>query len=104
MGKVYKNAFCNIAATGASNSSIGWFWDRNPLLAKPGKIRFQWNLPPEESLYYVDASLWPENVGEAPLNRRAWVTQERILSPRVLHFGAVNFLGMSRNGGVRGVS
>lgn len=38
MGKVYKNALCNIAATGASDSSIGCFWDRNPLLAQPCKI------------------------------------------------------------------
>lgn len=87
MGKVYKNALCNIAATGASDSSIGCFWDRNPLLAQPCKIEFQWDLPLKGSFYCVDASLWPKNIGEAPLNRRAWVTQERMLSPRILHFG-----------------
>lgn len=87
MGKVYKNALCNIAATGASNSSIGCFWNRNPLLAQPCRIQFQWDLPLDGSFYCIDASLWPKNIGEAPLNRRAWVTQERILSPRVLHFG-----------------
>lgn len=87
MGKVYKNALCNISATGASDSSIGCFWDRNPLLAQPCNIEFEWDLPLKGSFYCVDASLWPKNIGEAPLNRRAWVTQERILSPRVLHFG-----------------
>lgn len=87
MGKVYKNALCNIAATGATDSSIGCFCDRNPLLAQPCQIEFQWDLPLKGSFYCVDASLWPKNIGEAPLNRRAWVTQERMLSPRVLHFG-----------------
>jgi hypothetical protein len=32
--------------------------------------------------------LWEDGVVNAPLNRRAWVFQERYLSPRVLHFGA----------------
>lgn len=87
MGNVYKNALCNIAATGALDSSIGCFWDRNPLLVQPCKLDFTWELPFKGSYYCVDGSLWPKNIGEAPLNHRAWVTQERILSPRVLHFG-----------------
>lgn len=31
--------------------------------------------------------LWKDNVSNAPLNLRGWVFQERLLSPRVLHFG-----------------
>lgn len=87
MGNVYQNALCNIAATGASDSSGGCFWDRNPLLARACKVDFTWELPLQGSYYCVDGSLWPKNVGEAPLNRRGWVTQERILSPRIVHFG-----------------
>lgn len=87
MGKVYQNALCNIAATGASDSSIGCFWDRNPLLAQVCKVHLTWELPFKGSYYCLDGSLWPRNIGEAPLNRRGWVVQERILSPRVLHFG-----------------
>lgn len=87
MGKVYQNALCNIAATGASDSSVGCFWERNPLLAQACKVDIAWELPLEGTYYCVDGSLWPRNVGEAPLNRRGWVVQERILSPRILHFG-----------------
>lgn len=88
MGMVYQNAFCNIAATGASDGSVGCFWDRNPLLAQVCKVDLTWELPLKGVYYCLDGSLWPRNVGEAPLNRRGWVVQERILSPRILHFGA----------------
>jgi hypothetical protein len=88
MGKVYQNALCNIAATGASDSSVGCFWDRNPLLAQVCRVDLTWELPLKGSYHCLDGSLWPRNIGEAPLNRRGWVAQERILSPRILHFGA----------------
>ena len=88
MGTVYKYAFCNIAATGATDSKIGCFWDRNPLLVRPCRIDMSWALPLTGDFYCVDRSLWTKNVGEAPLNRRAWVAQERLLSPRILHFGS----------------
>lgn len=88
MGRVYQHALCNIAATAASESSVGCFWDRNPLLAQVCKVDLTWELPVKGSYYCLDGSLWPRNIGEAPLNRRGWVVQERILSPRILHFGA----------------
>lgn len=34
----------------------------------------------------VDASYWDDLVSHAPVNVRAWVLQERLLAPRVLHF------------------
>ncbi|KAL8793320.1 MAG: hypothetical protein Q9195_004097 [Heterodermia aff. obscurata] len=34
-----------------------------------------------------DAHSWETNMTLAPLNQRAWVVQERLLSPCVLHFG-----------------
>lgn len=86
MGKVYQNALCNIAATGALNSTEGCFWDRNPLLAQACKIDLTWKLPLKGSFFGIDRNLWTKNVGEAPLNYRGWVVQERILSPRILHF------------------
>lgn len=36
----------------------------------------------------MDRILWTRNIGDAPLNRRAWVAQERLLSPCILHFGS----------------
>jgi hypothetical protein len=33
-----------------------------------------------------DVSFWTDHVDNAPVNSCAWVLQERILAPRVLHF------------------
>ena len=35
----------------------------------------------------IDRDLWFRNISDSPLGRRAWVVQERLLAPRVLHFG-----------------
>ncbi|KAF9872789.1 putative heterokaryon incompatibility protein [Colletotrichum karsti] len=35
----------------------------------------------------MDLEFWGHSVGHCPLNKRGWVLQERLLSPRVLHFG-----------------
>jgi hypothetical protein len=40
----------------------------------------------------IDFCLWQDEVSDAPLNRRAWVVQERLLSPRTLHFGSNQLL------------
>ncbi|KAK0646957.1 heterokaryon incompatibility protein-domain-containing protein [Cercophora newfieldiana] len=34
----------------------------------------------------IDVSFWDTLVSQAPVNRRGWVLQERLLAPRVLHF------------------
>ncbi|KAJ4339842.1 hypothetical protein N0V95_007679 [Ascochyta clinopodiicola] len=34
----------------------------------------------------LDASFWFNRVDNAPVNQRGWVLQERLMSPRVLHF------------------
>ncbi|KAF2194080.1 HET-domain-containing protein [Zopfia rhizophila CBS 207.26] len=34
----------------------------------------------------IDVSFWNDLVEEAPVNRRGWVLQERVMAPRVLHF------------------
>jgi hypothetical protein len=34
----------------------------------------------------LDTSFWANHVDQAPVNTRAWVLQERLLCPRVLHF------------------
>lgn len=34
----------------------------------------------------MDISIWESLVNQAPINRRGWVVQERLLSPRILHF------------------
>jgi Heterokaryon incompatibility protein (HET) len=87
MSKVYTNSACNISATGASDGSIGLFFDRNPLAIQPFRARFLGNQA-KGSFYLVNPSLWADEVDYSPLNRRAWVVQERLLSPCNLHFGS----------------
>ena len=43
MRHVYKNAWLNIAATGAPGSSSGLFSDRNPALVSTGSVSMSWD-------------------------------------------------------------
>jgi hypothetical protein len=80
MHAVYANATCNIAATGAVDSSVGLFFDRNPLAHQPFSIT-AWG---DKWLCLPD---WTQHtILESPLNRRSWVAQERFLSSRIMHF------------------
>lgn len=38
------------------------------------------------SCLLLDVSIWDAMVNQAPVNRRGWVVQERLIAPRVLHF------------------
>jgi hypothetical protein len=98
MGHVYANATCTIAATASKDSSGGLFFDRCPELLRPRRVVFGFN--PEApwlrgqhtgfallGTYLCDvAYLASRCVENAPLYRRAWVSQERQLSRRLLHF------------------
>jgi len=83
MRHVYANSFCNIAASAAENSSEGLFFDRYPGSIMPLRISINGSGylidPPFAGMHMVD---------QAPLSRRGWVFQERLLSPRILHFTA----------------
>jgi hypothetical protein len=98
MGDIYSRAACTIAATAAENSDGGLFVKRNPTSLRPRRIEATWTLNPDpvgnEKFRYPQAGLywcdirnpWTEAVEWAPLNSRAWVCQERHLSPRIMHF------------------
>ncbi|KAL9088305.1 MAG: hypothetical protein Q9165_006230 [Trypethelium subeluteriae] len=94
MCDVYSNAYLTIAATGAKDGLSGCFIDvepevhgyQVPSLDEPVVFRrapiheMYLGKPPDTyRLGYLTEHL--------PLFRRAWVYQERILSPRVIHFG-----------------
>jgi hypothetical protein len=40
-----------------------------------------------EVFYFTDSDVWRHGVPQSPLGQRAWCLQERILSPRTIHFG-----------------
>lgn len=88
MGFIYRQSVCTIAALAAQNSHHGCFTRRNPLYYRHCRI-----LGTSEKGVYVMGSATPKmwvtgGYGEpCKLNRRGWVVQERLLSPRTLYFG-----------------
>ncbi|KAI4158046.1 MAG: hypothetical protein LQ342_007809 [Letrouitia transgressa] len=86
MGEYYGNAVCTIAALGSADGSGGCFKSRNPLRMQEcvihsnnkRSLRIQAALPLRHEF---DSTL-------APLHKRAWVVQERLLSPRTLYYGS----------------
>ena len=95
MGAIYRNGFCNIAATGFADGSKGLFASRDPIQLEPVKLTLEndiligGNHEIERGAYYlVDFDMWRQGVENAPLNRRGWVVQEQCLSVRTLHFGS----------------
>lgn len=88
MSEVYHNAIWNIAATGASDSNMGLFFDRNPqsLQPCPGLASIQREGPREVRLRDGFRMLEKSN-RHGPLVKRAWDVQEGLLARRVLHFG-----------------
>ncbi|OTB01394.1 hypothetical protein M426DRAFT_323533 [Hypoxylon sp. CI-4A] len=93
MADVYSGAVCTIAATSSASSEGGCFRERNPSYLQPFKIGSSSESNTEvgaESIYvrFDDMYDFERHVDKAPLNTRGWVFQERMLSPRILHFGS----------------
>ena len=87
MKDVYKHAFFTIAATGAATSDGGLYFDRDVDLAKAVTVPISWKGIPSGMYTICHRELSGTNIIDAPLNKRAWVVQERLLSWRILHFG-----------------
>ena len=82
MDQIYSNSSCNIAAAGASDSYQGLFFDRDTCFQRLLKVETG-----KSVCYVLNQSLWVSGVEQSRISRRAWVCQERLLSPRNLHFG-----------------
>jgi Heterokaryon incompatibility protein (HET) len=91
MHAVYRHAYLNIAATNSPNSSVGLFFHCDP--STLGETPVTLSAGPLSGLYrLVDQDYYTHLVDNAPLNRRAWVVQERLLSTRTVHFAAEQVL------------
>ncbi|KAI1300819.1 heterokaryon incompatibility protein-domain-containing protein [Xylaria venustula] len=89
MADIYENAHITLAATKSGSGAGGCF-----SIALPERKAYELRCDDDDGTphsIYVRRNLHDDyNVGpnNNPLLRRGWVFQERLLSPRVLHFGA----------------
>ncbi|KAK4032845.1 heterokaryon incompatibility protein-domain-containing protein [Parachaetomium inaequale] len=88
MNQVYSNTFCNISAGDANGCLESLFSPRDRDGFLPQIIELKTGQQDGETgLFRVyDKSYWRRSVSRALVNTRAWVLQERFLSPRVLQF------------------
>lgn len=84
MADIYQNATVNIAAVWGTDGDQGCFSKRDPNLARLTSIYKHQDSGKHWSLW--DISAWNDNVADAPLNRRGWVLQERMLAVRQMNF------------------
>jgi hypothetical protein len=92
MQDVYSNSVCNISALDAADGSHSLFHTRDTDSLCPPTVQVvaeaeDSNEPWVEMFVLHDFNFWRVQVSEAILHTRAWVVQERLLAPRVLHFG-----------------
>ena len=91
MRNVYSNSFCNISAADTPDCSESMFGSRDAPTFTPQEVdiitsgREGENIT--ESFLLSDKRFWQTEVSSAIVNKRAWVLQERLLAPRILHFG-----------------
>ena len=106
MGEYYTNSLFNIAAVSSSDGNGGCFLSRDalPLTPCPVSIRFAKGTPKAPRPVFIRPSIGWDPVNEVagfqrpPLWQRAWVVQERLLSPRTLLFSSMQMSWKCRGG------
>ncbi|KAF1954420.1 HET-domain-containing protein [Byssothecium circinans] len=89
MHKVYRNSHCNIAAADSRDPAGGLFREREPFEVLPAKFESGEKSPMfggKKTWRVVRGDMWDQVLLKTSLYTRGWVFQERMLSPRALHF------------------
>ena len=82
MEKVYENTYLNISADHSKDATGGCFTER--LVYKVAPCRYK--APRIGWVKLVAPFAFMKSLDNSALSERAWVVQERLMSPRVLHF------------------
>jgi hypothetical protein len=83
MAGVYGSSTLNIAASGASDGSIGCFFRRE----ETWKCQVELSFYDRRSLVdVVPRLMYERSLAAMPLSKRGWALQERVLPPRTLYF------------------
>ncbi|KAK5125024.1 hypothetical protein LTR85_001215 [Meristemomyces frigidus] len=88
MCDIYANGYLNIAARAADNATVGCLIPRR---RHPPACPLKYVSSDESvrgTMYVRTPDFRPERLTDTPLDKRGWVLQERILSPRIVYFGA----------------
>ena len=86
MRNIYWNAHINISADRASSAEEGLFVHRDTETLKRTIIRFEKGLLIGSWTFGTDSTELMDHYWDSPLAQRGWVLQERVLSPRRVHF------------------
>ncbi len=89
MADVYENAALTISASASSSADSGLFFQQPPTYVVPVIARTIGGKPFSNfSLALRNCSSFASDVQNGQLSSRGWCLQERLLSRRILHFGA----------------
>jgi hypothetical protein len=99
MSTVYGNSYLNIAAAGASDGSLGCFFENEPM--RINKLQVATIKNGEKKFYACTPSrIYRHCVSSTPLALRAWALQECLLAPRTLHFSRAQLFWECNEGNV----
>lgn len=88
MNEVYQNSHFTISANTSRSLTNGLISVRcsDHVSCLYHDVRFKSRSQATKEARIVDLTLWSSLIRDTPLSRRGWILQERLLSPRVLHF------------------
>lgn len=91
MGEVYGRSFLTIAARAARNAQDGCFIPRRVSTVSICRLSYLAKDDPSiplGTISILDPAFMIEDPRQSPLDTRGWVLQEKILTPRVVHYAA----------------
>ncbi|KAL8709892.1 MAG: hypothetical protein Q9225_007388 [Loekoesia sp. 1 TL-2023] len=87
MMEVCRHCMLNLSAQDSKDSTEGLFSQHTMRVVKPLVWESKCKGIPNRLFFLCPTKFWKDQVSNSNLSSRAWVMQEKLLAPRVLHFG-----------------